>query len=55
MDAIRWPTNNSKGFEQAEEGDGLVMARPHVARGTVQRGSSPTLTTMKGGGDRYGD
>ena len=34
----------------AREGDGLVMERLHVARGTVQPQTSPTLTTGRGGG-----
>lgn len=48
MRTIRWPTNNSRGYIQAYEGDGLVMARPTKARGTVQEQIAPTLTTGKG-------
>lgn len=48
MKEIRWPTNNRRGYIQAHEGDGLVMARPTKARGTVREQLSPTLTTGKG-------
>ena len=49
-DTIRWPNATQQGYLLAEEGDGLVMERTHVARGTVQKQTSPTLTTGKGGG-----
>ena len=49
-DVIKWPCGTRKGFMEAHEGDGLVMERLHVARGTVQPQSSPTLTTGRGGG-----
>lgn len=45
---IEWPCATKRGFMTAEDGDGLVMARPTLARGTVQNGSAPTLTTGKG-------
>lgn len=47
---IRWPNATQQGYLIAEDGDGLVMERTHVARGTVQKQSAPTLTTGKGGG-----
>ena len=50
VDFIKWPTNTQKGFMEAHEGDGIVMQRPHAARGTVQPQTSPTLTTQIGGG-----
>ena len=49
-DTIRWPNATQQGYLLAEEGDGLVMERTHVARGTVQKQTSPTLTTGRGGG-----
>ena len=45
---IEWPCATKRGFMTAEDGDGLVMAGPTLARGTVQNGSAPTLTTGKG-------
>lgn len=47
---IEWPCDTKRGFMEAEDGDGLVMGRPRLARGTVQSESSPTLTTGKGCG-----
>lgn len=49
-DFIEWPCGTQKGYMEAHEGDGLVMDRLHVARGTVQNQMSPTLTTLRGGG-----
>ena len=49
-DHIDWMCGTHKGYMEAFEGDGLVMERLHVARGTVQPQSSPTLTTGRGGG-----
>lgn len=50
MNGIRWPNNTLQGYLIAEEGDGIVTERPYAARGTVQKQSSPTLTTGRGGG-----
>lgn len=41
---IKWPSGTSKGYMDAQDGDGLVMARPTLARGTVQPQQSPTVT-----------
>lgn len=41
---IRWPAGTSKDFMEAHDGDGLVMARPTLARGTVQPQTAPTVT-----------
>lgn len=49
MNGIRWPNNTLQGYLMAEEGDGIVTERPYAARGTVQKQSSPTLTTGRGG------
>lgn len=49
-DYIRWPSATHQGYMEAHEGDGVVMQRPHRARGTVQPQTSPTLTTQRGGG-----
>lgn len=46
--AILYPEGTKKGYREAHEGDGLVMPRPTLARGTVQCDCTPTLTT--GGG-----
>ena len=35
-DYVNWPCGTAKGYMVAHEGDGLVMERLHVARGTVQ-------------------
>ena len=51
-DYIEWLSGTQKGFMEAYEGDGLVMERPWIARGTVQSQTSPTLTTNRGGGFR---
>ena len=48
-DYIEWLSGTQKGFMEAYEGDGLVMERPWIARGTVQSQTSPTLTTNRGG------
>lgn len=42
---ITWPCATKKGYMDALPGDGLVMERTHVARGTVQPQRAPTLTT----------
>lgn len=49
-DFIEWPSGTKLGYMIAHEGDGLVMERTHIARGTVQVQTSPTLTTGRGGG-----
>lgn len=49
-DHIQWPCGTRKGYMDAYEGDGLVMERLHMARGTVQPQTSPTLTCGRGGG-----
>ena len=49
-DIIHWPSATNKGYMEAVEGDGVVIERPWVARGTVQSQVSPTLTTSRGGG-----
>ena len=49
-DHIEWLSGTNKGFMEAYEGDGIVMERPWIARGTVQSKTSPTLTTNRGGG-----
>lgn len=41
---IKWPAGTAKGFMEAHDGDGLVMARPTLARGTVQPQTAPTVT-----------
>lgn len=51
-DAIRYPCGTRKGWMEAHEGDGLVMERTHIARGTVQKQISPTITCGRGGGSR---
>lgn len=48
IEVIEWPSNTKKGYMEAREGDGLVMARPTKARGTVQCQMSPTLMGTKG-------
>lgn len=47
---IEYPCGTKTGFMPAYEGDGLVMERLHVARGTVQLQTSPTLCCTRGGG-----
>lgn len=42
---IEYPAKTKKGYMEAHEGDGLVLSRPTCARGTVQPGTVPTLTT----------
>lgn len=49
-DAMRYPCGTRKGWMEAHEGDGLVMERTHIARGTVQKQISPTITCGRGGG-----
>lgn len=49
-DVLNWPADTKKGYMEAKEGDGIVMNRPNKARGTVQKETSPTLTTGNGGG-----
>ena len=48
--AILYPEGTRRGYREAYEGDGLVMPRPTLARGTVQDQVSPTLTTGQGCG-----
>ncbi len=48
--AILYPEGTRRGYREAHEGDGLVMPRPTLARGTVQDQVSPTLTTGQGCG-----
>lgn len=48
--SIDWPTNNKRGFIEANEGDAVITDRPTKARGTVQKGFTPTVTTTRGGG-----
>lgn len=48
-DFIEWPSGTRKGYMEAFEGDGIVMERPWIARGTVQSQVSPTITTNRGG------
>lgn len=50
MSHIEYPCDTKLGYMIAEEGDGLVLERPHKARGTVQKNIAPTLTTGIGGG-----
>lgn len=47
---IKYPTANRVGFIPAYPGDGVVTERVHVARGTVQHQTSPTICTQRGGG-----
>ena len=47
---IAYPEWTKKGYREAHEGDGLVMMRPHHARGTVQPQQCPTIMTGQGGG-----
>lgn len=47
--SIDWPTNNKRGFIEANEGDAVITDRPTKARGTVQKGFTPTVTTTRGG------
>lgn len=47
---IKYPTANRVGFIPAYAGDGVVTERIHVARGTVQPQTSPTICTQRGGG-----
>ena len=49
-DGIEWMSNTKKGYMEAHEGDGLVMDRPWVARGTVQEQICPTIVCTTGGG-----
>lgn len=47
---MRYPCATRRGYTIARKGDGLVWARCHRARGTVQNAVSPTLTTGAGCG-----
>ena len=47
---IEYPAGTKRGYMEAHPGDGLVMERPHKARGTVQPQTAPTLTTGTGCG-----
>lgn len=47
---IKYPTANQVGYIPAYEGDGVITERLHVARGTVQSQTSPTICTQRGGG-----
>lgn len=47
---VEYPSGTRKGYMEAHAGDGLVMERPHKARGTVQVQTAPTLTTGTGCG-----
>ena len=47
---VEYPAGTKQGYMEAHAGDGLVMERPHKARGTVQPQSAPTLTTGNGCG-----
>lgn len=47
---IKWMCKTKKGYMEAYEGDGIVIERPWVARGTVQSQIAPTMTTSRGGG-----
>ena len=49
-ECIAYPTDTKLGYMPAKSGDGLVMDRVDRARGTVQDGRSPTLTTGNGCG-----
>lgn len=49
-ECIAYPTDTKLGYMPAKSGDGLVMDRVDKARGTVQDGRSPTLTTGNGCG-----
>lgn len=46
---IKYPTANRIGFIPAYAGDGVVTERIHVARGTVQHQTAPTICTQRGG------
>ena len=46
---ITYPNATKMGFLPAYEGDGLVMERINVARGTVQPQTCPTLCCTRGG------
>lgn len=48
IDCIEYPSANKRGFIKAHRFDGLVMDVRETSRGTVQKQSSPTLTTSKG-------
>lgn len=38
-------SNNLQGYEEAEEGDGIYINRPHQKRGVVQSKKTPTIKT----------
>lgn len=46
---IKYPCNTKRGYLIANVGDGLVMNRPHRARGTVQAELCPTICCCYGG------
>lgn len=46
---IEYPSATAKGYEEAHEGDGVVLVHKN-ARGTVQDQKSPTLSCRTGGG-----
>lgn len=45
---IEYPSATAKGYEEAHEGDGVVLVHKN-ARGTVQDQKSPTLSCRTGG------
>ena len=48
-DTLKIKNNNSKGYLEAEPGDGIdISSRMESHRGTVQKGKSQTITTMGG-------
>lgn len=53
-DYIKWPCDkvrgDPRGYEEAYEGDGLVMLRLSSSGKTVQSQVSPALRTQMGGG-----
>lgn len=40
------PEATSKGYAEANEGDGIYVNRPHQKRGVVQKGMIQTLKTQ---------
>lgn len=46
---LKIKTNNTKGYMDANPGDGLVIGQPK-ARGTVRSSKAPTINTGQGGG-----
>lgn len=52
-DSVKIKNANSKGFLEAEVGDGIdISSRMQSHRGTVQKGKAQTITTM--GGENVG-